>query len=784
MRLSAICLLFSIVSITASAQDTSRLELWYRQPAANWNEALPVGNGRLGAMVFGDAVRERIQLNEESLWAGSPTEANADAAAFLPQIRENLLKDSIRKAMELSEKYLRSKPMRIRSYQSLGDLRIDFFANRTARPEIKNYIRRLDLETGITSVSYSINGVQYNREVFVSAPDNCIVLRLWTDQPNALHCRLSMDREQDALVIPDGNNGLLLKGQVLDLPDEDAGPDGLHMRFAAKLTAMHTGGTVQAVNNSIYVKGVSELVVYLTASTDYNMALLDMDPSIDPVKKCDEILGKIKKKNVALIKTDHLKEHTGFFNRVDLSIGSTLKRLRPTDERIKAVKAGEEDVDLAVLQFQYGRYLLMGSSRAPGVLPANLQGIWCKDMNAPWNSDLHTNINLQMNYWPVESANLSEAFIPFSNFVDLLRKPGRVTASKTFGSTGWTVNHLTNPFGRTAISDGVSWGTYPIAGSWLSLHLWEHFLFTRDTTYLRSQAWPVMKEAAEFIKGFLVKDQQGNWVTAPSTSPENAFKLPNGEVYGLTYGVTMDMQIIRELFDACKKAATLLKTDRDFILALAAIEKNLPPTRVSKRYGIIQEWINDYEEVEPGHRHMSQLFGLYPGTQINRQTPALFEAAKRTIERRLQYAQGGTGSYTGWSKSWIINFYARLLDGDLAWKNLQDMQRYLTLPNLFDDHPPFQIDGNFGLTAGMIEMLLQSHTDTLQLLPALPTAWPEGSVKGLKARGNLIVDLQWSGGRLVAARFIAASPYSGIVSYKGKIKKIKLKKDEQIQWHP
>ncbi len=768
----------------ANAQDTSRLELWYKQPAANWNEALPVGNGRLGAMVFGDVVRERIQLNEESLWAGSPTAADANAAARLPEIRENLLKDSIRTAMALSEKYLRSKPMRIRSYQSLGDLYIDFFPDKSARPNISDYTRKLDLATGITTVSYTYNGVRFNREVFVSAPDNIIVLRLWSDQPGAIHCRLSLDREQDALVVPDGEKGLVLKGQVLDLPDEDAGPDGLHMRFAAKLTAMHTGGTVQSVNNSLYAKGVTELVVYLTAATDYNMALLDMDPRIDPVQQSSLLLQKIGTKTLAAIRADHIKDHTAFFNRVDLSIGSAAKRLLPTDERIKQVKAGAEDVDLAVLQFQYGRYLLMGSSRSPGILPANLQGIWCKDMNAPWNADLHTNINLQMNYWPVESANLSEAFLPFSNFVNLLRVPGRVTASKTFGSGGWTVNHLTNPFGRTSISDGVSWGTYPIAGSWLSLHLWEHFQFTKDTAYLRTQAWPVLREAALFIQGFLVKDSQGYWVTAPSTSPENAFKLPNGEVYGLSYGVTMDIQIIRELFAACKKAAALLKTDKEFITALTNIEKDLPPIRVSKRYGIVQEWIHDYEETEPGHRHMSQLFGLYPGTQINRKTPELFEAAQRTIERRLQYAQGGTGSYTGWSKSWIINFYARLLNGDLAWKNLQDMQRYLTLPNLFDDHPPFQIDGNFGLTAGMIEMLLQSHTDTLQLLPALPASWPNGAVKGLKARGNLQVDMQWEQARIKTVRLLALAPYTGQVSVQGKIRKITLKTGEQVQWNP
>jgi alpha-L-fucosidase 2 len=773
-----------LVSVSLFAQDSSKLELWYKQPAANWNEALPVGNGRLGAMVFGNPVRERIQLNEESLWAGSPVEANADAAAQLPQIRNYLLDDSIQQAMDLAEKTLRSKPMRIRSYQSLGDLFIDYFPDAHARPRLENYVRKLDLETGIASSSNTIEGVRYHSEVFASAPANCIVIRIRTEQPNALHARISLSREQDAMVVPDGEKGLLMKGQILDLPDADAGPDGLHMKFAAKLTAMHSGGSVQSVNNSLYVKGVSELVLYLTAATDYNLMMLDMDPAINPVQRCDEILKSVAAASYAAIKAAHIADHASFFNRVALKIGSSVARLTPTDERIKKVKAGAEDIDLAVLQFQYGRYLLMGSSRKPGVLPANLQGIWCKDINAPWNSDFHTNINIQMNYWPVESANLSEAFLPLSDFVDLLRKPGRITASKTFGSRGWTVNHLTNPFGRTAIADGVSWGTYPIAGSWLSLHLWEHFLFTRDTAYLREKAWPVMKESAEFMQGFLIRDKQGNWVTAPSTSPENAFKLPNGKVFGLTYGATMDIQIVRALFEACRSASTILKTDKEFARALAAIEKELPPVRVSKRYGIVQEWIHDYEESEPGHRHMSQLFGLYPASQINRKTPELFAAARKTIERRLEYAKGGTGSYTGWSKSWIINFYARLFDGDKAWSNLMDMQRYLTLPNLFDDHPPFQIDGNFGLTGGMTEMLLQSHTDTLQLLPALPSVWPTGSVKGLKARGNLIVDMEWSNGRLVELKLKAASGYAGVVEYGGRTKKIKLKKNEETQWRP
>lgn len=784
MRTLNLLMFCCLLAIGASSQTPDKTSIWYTKPAVEWEDALPVGNGRMGAMVFGRPVNERIQLNEESLWAGSPTEANAPAAAVLPQIREALFQDSIAKAIKLGEEHLRSRPLRIRSYQTLGDIFIDMVPRGSGHPDITNYRRVLDLETGLQTTEFTMEGVHYTREVFVSAPDDIIVVRFYASKANAIHARVALTREQDASVMAAGDKEILMTGQIIDLPDEDAGPAGAHMRFAARLKAMHTGGKVRALNNNLLAEGVTELVLYFTASTDYNLQLLNMDPSIDPTARCANILDRVKGKSYQAIKDEHIKDHSSIFNRVSITVGSTEARRLPTDERLKKVIEGGTDVDLAVLQFQLGRYLLMNSSRKPGVLPANLQGIWCKDFNAPWNSDFHTNINIQMNYWPAEAANLAETLLPFSEFVNQLRKPGRITASKTFGSRGWTVNHLTDLFGRTAIADGVGWGTYPIAGSWLSLHLWEHFQFTRDTAYLRELAWPVMKEAAEFIQGFLVKDKNGNWVTAPSTSPENTYKLPNGETYMLTYGSTMDIQIIRSLFTACKKAAAILNADKDFVKELTKIEKDLPPIRVSKRYGIVQEWIHDYEEAEPGHRHMSQLFGLYPGDQINVKTPELFEAAQRTIERRLKYAEGGHGSYTGWSKSWIINFYARLFDGDKAWQNLLDMQRHLTLKNLFTTHPPFQIDGNFGLAAGVLEMLIQSHTDQIQLLPALPSAWTTGAVKGLKARGNLIVDMEWENNQLKSVVLTAQSPYKGTVAYKGKTRSIALKKGEQLRWQP
>jgi alpha-L-fucosidase 2 len=448
---------------------------------------------------------------------------------------------------------------------------------------------------------------------------------------------------------------------------------------------------------------------------------------------------------------------------------------------LEALKNGADDKNLTILLFQYGRYLLMNSSRKPGVLPANLQGVWNQDFDAAWNSDFHTNINIQMNYWPAEVCNLSETALPLSDLINALRVPGRVTAQKTYNSTGWTMNHLTDVYGRTAITDGVGWGTYPMAASWLVLHQWEHYLFTLDLNYLK-EVYPTMKEAADFVLDFIVKDKNGQWVTAPSNSPENRYRLPNGETYMLTYGATKDIQLIRELFQACINSGKLLGEDKKYMERLQSVLKELPPTRVSPRYGIIQEWIEDYEEVEPGHRHMSQLFGLYPGSEITPANKALFEAAAKTVERRQEYARRGQGSSPGWSKAWLINFYARLGDGDAAWQKAIELERERILFNLFNDHPPFQIDGNFGFTAGIAEMLIQSHqVNLISLLPAIPKAWDKGEVKGLKARGNITVDMSWENNRLTAATLTAATDCVVLVKFNDKIKKVSLKNGQPHQ---
>ncbi|MBK8503445.1 MAG: glycoside hydrolase N-terminal domain-containing protein [Saprospiraceae bacterium] len=786
------------MSFSALKSQSDHL-LWYDRPAQYFEESLMLGNGKMGACVFGGTDVDSIYLNDITLWSGEPVNPamNPDEHTFIPKIREALAQKSYSLADSLQKKVQGSFSQ---SYAPLGTMKVHFLH----ADSITNYYRDLDISNAISTVTYHAGKVKFRREYFVSHPDQLMIYRLTASEAGAINFDLSFSSLLQHVTSKNYHRievngsapvhaepsyrGNLEKAVIFE---NDRGT-----RFTVYLKILKQDGQMVDVTDAVGLRNATQATIFISTATSFNG--FDKNPAtqgLDNNANAKKQFQLAESKPYQKLKLDHVHDYQTLYNRVKFNLGQSKAPNLTTTERLKRYATGAEDKNLEVLYFQFGRYLLISSSRTDGV-PANLQGLWNPYMRPPWSSNYTVNINLQENYWPAEVTNLSELHNPLLGFIGNLAKTGAITARTFYGVGGWTVAHnsdiwaMSNPVGEFGQGDPV-WANWNMGGAWLSTHLWEHFLFDQDTAYLRDYAYPLMFGAAQFCLDWLVEDKQGNFITSPSTSPENQYKTPDGYVGATLAGATADLAMIRECFSAFFanyiKASMILDEDEAFRNGIAFALGKLRPYQIGSK-GQLQEWYEDWEDQDPQHRHQTHLFGLYPGHQISPNVnPDLASAAKRSLEIK------GDES-TGWSKGWRISLWARLLDGDHAYKMYRTLLKYVepdhkinysqgggTYPNLWDAHPPFQIDGNFGGTAGVAEMLLQSSESEIHVLPALPSAWSEGSVKGLRARGGFEVNVDWSEGGLKQVEIFAAKGGITQLNAGGQKIEIKLKPGERTR---
>jgi alpha-L-fucosidase 2 len=744
-------LFFSCVEVHET--DEASLILWYNKPSEVWEDALPLGNGRIGAMVFGYTDTERIQLNDDSLWPADEWQDDPEGTPEdLERIRELLIEGRHTEADEMMVEKFSRKDI-VRSHQTLGELYIEL-----NHDNITDYRRELNLVDATATVSYRTNGDLVSQKVYASYPHQVIVVELASESETGLNGKIRMERPEDngyptAVTVAEADDLLIMRGEVTQrggVIDSKPAPILEGVKFETCLQVTNQGGQVIGGEGYLEFQNVQHVTLYIVSNSSY----YHDDYSLRNKKDLEQLTGL----DSAFLFEAHVADHQEFFNRVKINLTSERLDSLPTDARLSRIREGELDPGLEALLFQYGRYLLISSSR-PGTNPANLQGLWNRHIQAPWNADYHLNINLQMNYWLADMTNLSELNQPLFDFIDRLVVSGRTTASNNFGCRGTFFPHATDLWAPTWMRARTAyWGSSFGAAGWMMQHLWQHYLFTNDTTFLSERAFPAMQEVAHFYSDWIIEDpRDGNLVSAPSSSPENRFIDQHGNQVTLCLGTAVDQQTIAEVFDNYMAACKILDIDNDLLQTIKVQRGRLREGFVLGSDGRILEWDREYEELEPGHRHMSHLYGFHPGISVTRSSsPELFDAVRKTLDHRL--AHGGAG--TGWSRAWLINCAARLMDAQMAHKHIQHFFRESIYNNLFDAHPPFQIDGNFGYTSGVAEMLLQSHEENMiRILPALPEAWHTGYITGLKARGALTFDIFWHNGR--ASEVVIYSDNSG-----------------------